>query len=323
MKAVITGGAGFIGSHIADALLAAGVVVHVVDDFSTGRLENLECALQRGTHLHTADVTDEAAMSELLAAVRPELVCHLAAQIDVRRSMAEPAWDARRQRHGHRVDARGGGPVRRAAVPARLDGRGLRGPGGDTNLGVAAGGARLGVRRGQSRGRVLPRLLCPPLRALDPRPPHGQRLRPAPGPRRRSRRDHDLPAVRRGRPSRHRLRRRAPDARLRPRGRRGRGVPRGGPLTGDGGAQHRHRPRDARPRDRPGARRHGPVRSRPSRRDRAIVPRSARRQAGARLARRDARSATGSRASPAPSPPSQAQPGSTLSRPARARRPAR
>jgi UDP-glucose 4-epimerase len=95
MKAVITGGAGFIGSHIADALLAAGVVVHVVDDFSTGRLENLECALQRGTHLHTADVTDVAAMSELLAAVRPELVCHLAAQIDVRRSMAEPAWDAR------------------------------------------------------------------------------------------------------------------------------------------------------------------------------------------------------------------------------------
>jgi UDP-glucose 4-epimerase len=91
---MVTGGAGFIGSHIVDALLAEGVDVHVVDDFSTGRLETLECALQRGSQLHTADVTDEAAMKELLAAVRPELVCHLAAQIDVRRSMAAPASDA-------------------------------------------------------------------------------------------------------------------------------------------------------------------------------------------------------------------------------------
>jgi UDP-glucose 4-epimerase len=95
VKAVVTGGAGFIGSHIVDALVAQGAVVHVVDDFSTGRLENLEGALERGSHLHTADVTDEAAMIELLATVRPELVCHLAAQIDVRQSMDEPAADSR------------------------------------------------------------------------------------------------------------------------------------------------------------------------------------------------------------------------------------
>ncbi len=92
---MVTGGAGFIGSNVVDALLAQDAVVHVVDDFSTGRLENLECALEQGVHLHTGDVTDEAAMIDLLTAVRPEVVCHLAAQIDVRRSMAEPAADAR------------------------------------------------------------------------------------------------------------------------------------------------------------------------------------------------------------------------------------
>jgi UDP-glucose 4-epimerase len=95
MKAVVTGGAGFIGSHVVDALLDAGAAVHVVDDFSGGRLENLESALQRGAQLHTADVTGEAAMIDLLGAVRPDLVCHLAAQIDVRLSMEEPAADAR------------------------------------------------------------------------------------------------------------------------------------------------------------------------------------------------------------------------------------
>ena len=95
MKALVTGGAGFIGSHLVDALLDDGAVVHVVDDFSTGRLENLEWALERGSQLHTADVTDEAAMIDLLSEVRPDLVCHLAAQIDVRRSMAEPTADAR------------------------------------------------------------------------------------------------------------------------------------------------------------------------------------------------------------------------------------
>jgi UDP-glucose 4-epimerase len=94
VKALVTGGAGFIGSHLVDALVADGAVVHVVDDFSAGRLENLERALQQGSHLHTADVTDEASMIELLAAVQPQLVCHLAAQIDVRRSMAEPTADA-------------------------------------------------------------------------------------------------------------------------------------------------------------------------------------------------------------------------------------
>lgn len=94
MKALVTGGAGFIGSHLADALVAAGAEVHVIDDFSSGRLENLGPALERGAQLHTADVTDAPAMTALLAAVRPNTVFHLAAHIDVRRSVSEPEIDA-------------------------------------------------------------------------------------------------------------------------------------------------------------------------------------------------------------------------------------
>jgi UDP-glucose 4-epimerase len=95
MNVVVTGGGGFIGSHVVDALIAEGAVVHVVDDFSSGRLENLEWALERGTHLHVADVADAEAMTALMNAVAPDVVLHLAAQIDVRRSMAAPAFDAR------------------------------------------------------------------------------------------------------------------------------------------------------------------------------------------------------------------------------------
>jgi UDP-glucose 4-epimerase len=93
MNVVVTGG-GFIGSHVVDALIAEGAVVHVVDDFSSGRLENLEGALERGTQLHVDDVANADAMSSLMHAVAPDVVLHLAAQIDVRRSMAAPAFDA-------------------------------------------------------------------------------------------------------------------------------------------------------------------------------------------------------------------------------------
>jgi len=94
VKALVTGGAGFIGSHVADALVAGGHEVHVVDDLSSGRLENLEAALERGAELHVEDVTDAAWMTDLAAIVRPDVVFHLAAQIDVRRSVADPAFDA-------------------------------------------------------------------------------------------------------------------------------------------------------------------------------------------------------------------------------------
>jgi UDP-glucose 4-epimerase len=89
-RALVTGGAGFIGSHLVDALLARGDEVSVVDHLSRGH----EANLAREARLFKADVRDVPAMLEAFAAVRPEVVFHLAAQIDVRRSVEDPALDA-------------------------------------------------------------------------------------------------------------------------------------------------------------------------------------------------------------------------------------
>jgi UDP-glucose 4-epimerase len=95
MRTLVTGGAGFIGSNLVDALLERGEEVTVVDDISTGRRENLTGALARGAELVESDIRDAAAMRDLVARVQPEVVFHLAAQIDVRHSVADPAADAR------------------------------------------------------------------------------------------------------------------------------------------------------------------------------------------------------------------------------------
>ncbi len=95
MKALVTGGAGFIGSNIVDALLARGDEVTVLDNLSTGKRENLEQALQNGAQLEEIDVRDAEAVSELVGRVKPDVIFHLAAQIDVRKSVADPANDAR------------------------------------------------------------------------------------------------------------------------------------------------------------------------------------------------------------------------------------
>jgi len=88
MRILVTGGAGFIGGHLVDALLAAGHEVAVLDDLSTGRRENLPAAAR----LHVASVATAAAEAVVLAE-RPEAIFHLAAQVDAARSLAEPLLD--------------------------------------------------------------------------------------------------------------------------------------------------------------------------------------------------------------------------------------
>lgn len=94
MRAIVTGGAGFIGSHLVDALVRTGSSVLVVDDLSTGREANLEAAVSAGTDLRRLDIRNGAALLEAFVSFHPEVVFHLAAQIDVRVSMAEPSRDA-------------------------------------------------------------------------------------------------------------------------------------------------------------------------------------------------------------------------------------
>lgn len=94
MRALVTGGAGFIGSNLTDALLARGDEVIILDDLSTGRRENIEQALASGATLVEADIRDRAAIEEIAGRERPEVIFHLAAQIDVRKSVADPAFDA-------------------------------------------------------------------------------------------------------------------------------------------------------------------------------------------------------------------------------------
>ncbi len=89
MRVLITGGAGFIGSHLCDRLLAEGHQVTVVDNLVTGKRENLSAQAT----LYQVDIRDQD-LDGVFAQVRPEAVFHLAAHIDVTRSVRDPAYDA-------------------------------------------------------------------------------------------------------------------------------------------------------------------------------------------------------------------------------------
>ncbi len=93
MRLLITGAAGFIGSHLVDRLVRDGHQVAGVDDLSSGRHENVAGAVRAGAAFHRMDVTAPE-LVELAVGWRPEVVCHLAAQISVRASVEDPVADA-------------------------------------------------------------------------------------------------------------------------------------------------------------------------------------------------------------------------------------
>jgi UDP-glucose 4-epimerase len=88
LKILVTGGAGFIGSHVVEAYLADGHEVHVVDNLATGKRENVSA----GATLHEADILKDA-FSDVVAAVRPDIINHHAAQASVKLSGSDIAFD--------------------------------------------------------------------------------------------------------------------------------------------------------------------------------------------------------------------------------------
>ncbi len=91
MQILVTGGAGFIGSHTVDALVATGThEVAVIDNLSAGKREQVN----PGARFYEADIREAAEVGRIIAHERPEVMVHFAAQMDVRRSVADPAFDA-------------------------------------------------------------------------------------------------------------------------------------------------------------------------------------------------------------------------------------
>ena len=185
---LVTGGAGFIGSHVVDALLASGADVRVLDDFSTGKEENLDdawaLAAQGGAGLQVmeGDVRDEVRMRDAMDGCSG--VVHLAAVVSVPRSVEDPVG-CDSVTHGGTVNAlRAGRGGRRRALRAGLELRRVRRCGG-------AAHRRDGARRGRSARTPAPswrpsrRLRRRRRRRADRRrlPAVLQRVRPAAGPR--------------------------------------------------------------------------------------------------------------------------------------------
>lgn len=94
MKILITGGSGFIGSHLVDALVERGDEVAIIDNLSSGQRENIaHHESNASVHFYEADIRDTAKIQEIFRTFSPEAVFHLAAQINVRESIRDPKND--------------------------------------------------------------------------------------------------------------------------------------------------------------------------------------------------------------------------------------
>jgi UDP-glucose 4-epimerase len=95
VRTLVTGGAGFIGSNLVDALIGRGDSVLVIDDLSKGSEANLAAAISAGAELLVADIAERSEVGPAISAFDPDVILHLAAQADVRRALADPLLDAR------------------------------------------------------------------------------------------------------------------------------------------------------------------------------------------------------------------------------------
>ena len=284
----MTGGAGFIGSNLVDALIARGDQVTILDDLSTGRLSNLSGALEAGAALLEGSVADPRAVAEALATARPEVIFHLAAQIDVRRAVDDPAFDAT-------VNVVGTATLLEAARHMGVRRVVLASTGGaiygDADVVPTPEGTEPKPLSPYAASKASAEVYMGLYRRLYGLSTFSLRLANVYGPRQDPKGEAGVCAIycgraRRGR-ARHGLRRRAPDARLRLRRRRGGGLhgrrrSRRGRLL-----QRLHRPRDDGARARRGARAGARARPGAGRRGAPLVPGPGGRRAPDRLERPD------------------------------------
>ena len=184
VRALVTGGAGFIGSTLVDRLLADGHSVVSLDNFATGRATNLEHLADNSAHVFIEADIVTSDLDAILDQHRPEVVFHLAAQIDVRHSVANPQFDASVNVIGTlrlAEAARRASPQSRTHLVGRIHLRHAHAV-PDSRDGAHRPGVT--VRSGQGGGGDLPEHLSASIRPGLLAYRTGQRLRPTAGPAR-------------------------------------------------------------------------------------------------------------------------------------------